>query len=53
MEKKTFLSLLFTSFSTEEILKCQIKDCFKINVKQIIIMPKKVIILNSKIMKEK
>ena len=33
---------MFTSFySTEEILKCHIKDCFKINNKQRIIMPKK------------
>ena len=31
MEKKTFLLLLFTSFSTEEILKRHIKDCLKIN----------------------
>ena len=29
------------SFSTEEILKRHIKDCFKINSKQTIIMPKK------------
>ena len=29
------------SFSTEEILKRHIKDCFKINSKQTIIVPKK------------
>ena len=29
------------AFSTEEILKCHNKDCFKINAKQKIIMPKK------------
>ena len=38
---------------TEEILKCHIKDCFKINGNQRIIMPKKVNMLNSKIMKKK
>ena len=37
----------------EEILKCHIKDCFKINGNQRIIMPKKVNMLNSKIMKKK
>ena len=36
MEKKNILLLLFT-----EILKCHVKDCFKINGKQRIIMPKK------------
>ena len=41
------------AFSTEEILKRHINDCFKINGKQIIIMPKKVNMLNSKIMREK
>ena len=28
-------------FSTEEVLKCHIKDCFKLNSKQNVIMPKK------------
>ena len=37
----------------EEIFKCHIKDCFKINGNQRIIMPKKVNMLNSKIMKKK
>ena len=41
------------TFSIEEILKNHIKDCFKINGKQRIIMPKKAILLNSKIIKEK
>ena len=40
-------------FSTKEILKRHTKDCFKINGKQRIIMPKKVNMLNPKIMKEK
>ena len=31
----------FQTFSTEKILKCLIKDCFKVNGKQRIIMPKK------------
>ena len=32
---------------------CHVKDCFKINGKQMIKMPKKVNMLDSKIMKEK
>ena len=40
--KKTFLPLLFLqAFKTEEILKHHIKDCFKINNKEMIKMPKK------------
>ena len=39
--KKTFLSLLFTAFCTEEILERHIQDCFKINGKQRIIISKK------------
>ena len=39
--KKTFVPLLFASFSTEEILKHYIRYCFKIKYKQKIIMPKK------------
>ena len=39
--KKHFCSCCLQAFSTEEILKCHIKDCFKINSKQRIIMPKK------------
>ena len=41
MVDKTFLSILFTSFQLEEILNSHIKDCFKINGKQRIIIPKK------------
>ena len=38
-ERKNFCYCLQV-FSTEEILKCHIKDCFKVNGKQRIIMPK-------------
>ena len=41
------------AFSTEEILKHHIKDCFKINGKKQITISKKVNMLNSKIMKER
>ena len=51
--KKNLCHYCLQAFSTEEILKRHIKDCFKINDKQKIIMPKKVNMLNSKIMKEK
>ena len=51
--KKILCHYCLQAFSTEEILKRHIKDCFKINDKQKIIMPKKVNMLNSKIMKEK
>ena len=40
-EKKHFCRYCLQAFSTEEILKRQIKDCFKINGKKMIIMPKK------------
>ena len=39
--RKHFSCYCWQAFSTEEILKCQIKDWFKINGKQRIIMPKK------------
>ena len=39
--KKHFCRYCLQAFSTEEILKHHIKDCFKINGKQRIIMPKK------------
>ena len=39
--RKHFCCYSLQSFSTEEILKRHIKDCFKINGKQRIIMPKK------------
>ena len=50
--RKHFCRYCLQAFSTEKILKCQIIDCFAINGKQRIIMPKKVNMLNSKIMKE-
>ena len=53
MEKKQFCRYCLQAFSAEEILKRHIKDCFKINDKQRIIMYKKVNMLNSKIIKEK
>ena len=39
--KKYFYHYCLKTFSTEEILKLLIKDCFNINGKQRIIMPKK------------
>ena len=51
--RKHFYCYYLHAFSTEKILKRHIKDCFKINGKQTIIMPKKVNMLNSKILKEK
>ena len=39
--RKHFCRYCLQAFSTEEILKNQIKHCFKINGKQSIIMPKK------------
>ena len=50
---ETFLPYCLHAFSTEEILKRHIKDSFKVNGKQRIVMPKKVNTLNSEIMKEK
>ena len=38
---KHFCRYFFKAFSTQEILKHHIKDCFKINGKQRIIIPKK------------
>ena len=40
-ERKDFCRYSLQSFSAEEILKCHINDCFKINGKQRIIMPKR------------
>ena len=40
--KKYFWRYCWQTFNTEKILNLQIKDRFKINVKQIIIMSKKV-----------
>ena len=42
MEKKLFLFLFLQAFSIEKILKCHVKDCFKINDKLMIKMLKKV-----------
>ena len=39
--KKYFCRYCLQAFSTEEILKPHIKDCFKVNGKQRIITPKK------------
>ena len=39
--RKYFCRYDLQAFSTEEILKCHIKDCFKINGKQMIKMSKK------------
>ena len=41
MGKKHFVIIVYKLFSTEEILKRHIKECFKINGKQSILMPKK------------
>ena len=49
--KKYFWRYCLQAFSTEEILKCHIKYCVKINAKQRITMPKKASMLNSEIMK--
>ena len=39
--KKHFYCYCLQAFSTEEILKCHVEDCFKIDGKQKIIVPKK------------
>ena len=41
VEKNHFCSYCLQAFSTKEISKRHVKDCFKINGKQRIIMPKK------------
>ena len=51
--KRIFFRYCFQAFSTEEILKGQIKDYFKINGKQGIITPKKVNKLDSKTFENK
>ena len=48
--RKHFCRYCLQAFSAEEILKSNIKDCFKINGKQ---KKNNVNLLNSKIMKEK
>ena len=50
--RKHFCRYCLQAFSSEEILKRHIKDCFKINSKQRI-NAKKDYILNTKILKEK
>ena len=47
VEKNIFVVIVFI---TEEVLKRHIRDCFKINDKERTIIPKKVNILNSKIL---
>ena len=49
---KDFYRYCLQAFSTEEILKRHIRDCFKINGKHMMKMPIKVNMLNSKILKE-
>ena len=39
--RKHFYHYCLQAFRTAEKLKCQIKDCFKINGKQTVYMPKK------------
>ena len=51
--RRHFCRYCLQAFSTEEMLKLYIKDCFKVNGKQRIKMPKKANMLNSKIMREK
>ena len=51
--RKNFCCYCLKAFSTEEIIKSHIKDCFKINDKQMIIIPTKASMLNSEIMREK
>ena len=45
-ERNGFCCYCLQAFSTEEIWKLHIKDCFKINGKPIIIMPKKIEFVN-------
>ena len=35
-ERKHFCRYCLQAFSTEKMLKCQVKDCFKINGKQML-----------------
>ena len=50
--KRHFCWYYLQAFGAEEILKCSIKHYFKINDKHRIIIPKKMNMLNSKIMKK-
>ena len=53
VEEKHFCCYCLQPFSREETLNCHVKDYFKINGKQMIKIPEKVNMLNSKILKEK
>ena len=52
-KRKYFCCYYLYASIIEEILRRHIKDCFKINGKQTIKMPKKGELLNSNILKEK
>ena len=51
--RKQFLRYCLKAFCTKQMLKSHIKNHFKINGKETIILPKKGKLLNSKTMKEK
>ena len=51
-ERKHFFRYSLQAVSTAGILKSHFNDCFKVNGIQMIGMPKKVNMLDSKIMKE-
>ena len=53
VRKYTFVVIFYKLFCTKEILKRHIKDRFKINDIEKIIMPKKVEYNNKEILKEK
>ena len=40
-QRKYFCCYCLKAFSAEKVIKSQIKDCFKVNGKQRIIMPKR------------
>ena len=52
-EKKTFLLLSFVNFWCSKTIKSHVNYCFKISVKQVTQTPKKVNVLDLKIMTEK
>ena len=51
--RKHFCRYCLQGFSTEKILKCLVEDCFKINGKEVIKMPRMLNMLEPKTMKEK
>ena len=53
MEENFFAVIIYKPSVENKILKSCIKDCFKINGKQRIIMPKKENSLNAKLVQEK